>query len=259
MASPDSPVEDLDSISVLDSLLCEVANAVKELDTVREQLRNQPKINDDPESPGYLLAQANLMKAETKELRANPPEDVVEDAGVRYYLAVGLLEKEILNLKTLKSCADAHLGVNVANIKELQDLIEEQKANVAKLESIVEEKRREEQSDDGKTKVKRELESRLRTTRQLTGEFKMFLKEFIDKTASKLEPEIEKGKAPMGFLLQALWSSFQYHGTSSWVNIKEQGFEVRPQDVSLLRANGIIRVNPQNLDEIQLEDFTMRN
>lgn len=258
MDSPSGLVDDLDSLIVLDSLIQEVTNAEKELENVREQLRNQPKVSDDPESPGYLLAQANLMKAETKELATHPPEDLVEDAGVRYYLAVGLLEKEIMNLQTLKSCADAQIGVNVANIKELRDLIEDQNANVAKLESIVEEKRQEEESADGKNKVKRELECQLRRSRQLTSEFKSFLKEFIDKTAT-LEPNIEKGKAPMGFLFQALWSSFQYHGASGWVNIKEQGFTVRPQDVELLKSNEIIRVNSKNEDEIQLEDFTMRN
>ena len=35
-----------------------------------------------------------------------------------------------MNLQTLKSCADAQIGVNVANIKELRDLIEDQVRNI---------------------------------------------------------------------------------------------------------------------------------
>lgn len=255
MASSDI---DLDSLKVLDALMREVDNVEKELQHVTEQLRNQPKVSEDPESPDFLLSQANMLKAETKQLADSPPEGFVEDAGVRYYLAVGLLEKEIANLQAMKSFSDSQICQNTANIQELSELIEEQNANVAKLENIVEEKRREEASDDGQHKAKRELENRLRATRKITAVFKSFLKEFIDMTAT-LDPGVEAGRVPMGLLFQALWTSFQYQGTDSWVNMKDLGFEVRDEDVHLLRSNEIICVNPKNEDEIQLVDFSMRN
>jgi hypothetical protein len=47
----------------------------------------------------------------------------------------------------------------------------------------------------------------------LLQEFKSFLKEFIDKTAT-LETDIEEGKAPMGFLFQVnyRWLEFAIVG-----------------------------------------------
>jgi len=245
---------------MLDSLLHEVESADTELSQLRKELdglsidENHQK---DTEEKG-LSEKARLMKEEIKLFKVSPPESLVEDLGMRYHIAVGMLEQEISELKDVKRISENKIENNQEVLTALRNLIEYQKKLNKRMEDIVAQRKQYAASEEGRKSARLQAENKLRATKQATLEFKTFLVEFVNKIGP-LEENINEGDVPIGYLLQKLWTEFQTNDKDGYINVQDLSFEVRSKDVAKLREAGIIKEMADNKNMIQLVDFTMRN
>jgi len=247
----DSGVE---GFHMLESLIHEIDTAQQELNTLRSELSSK-NLDSLPDAEKLLL-QARTLKMETKALKTLPPDGLDEDKGVRYYVAVGMLEQQIKDDKDLKNITDRNIETNKQILSELNTHIANQQKLIKKMEDIVEARAVEERSEEGQALTRRKLEKDLRNTRLATKELKSFLVEFINKIGAG--PDVEDGCVPMGMLLQALWTEFQQNDREGWMDIENLDFEVRDEDIQQLFKSDIIQMKNGNPKVVQLIDFTMR-
>lgn len=240
---------------MLESLVHEIDTAEMELNELRKVLQNCGEHKTEAEK---LVVQGKTLQEETKLLKSIPPEGLDEDTGVRYYVAVGMLEQQISELKDIKHISDRNIESNRLILEDLGKHIAEQQKLVLRLETVVEERRKEARSSEGMAVAKRMLENELRATKLSTKEFKDFLVEYINKIGT-LDPNIENGDVPIGYLLQSLWYEFQINNKEGWISIEDLDFEVRKEDVTYLLECEVIKMKADDRNIIQLIDFTMQN
>lgn len=237
---------------MLESLQLEIEQANKQLKVLRNDIESNSGGMPTTQA-GKLAYQARVLQEETKLLKSSAPEGL--DEGVRYFVAVGMLEQQVNELKEIKLISDRNVEGNELILQDLQERIQQQKTLVKKMEEVVDRRRTEARSDAGKAKTRLDLENKLRATRQVTQEFKAFLVEFVNKLGVK-DGDMKEGSVPMGFLLQSLWTEFQQNGVQGWINIEDLEYEVRTEDVETLEKSGVILRKSDNPNIIQLEDFT---
>ena len=117
------------------------------------------------------------------------PDVDVKDRGVSYFLAVGALEKEISDLKDYRKVLDKRVETNEAILSELQQNLDETKQVVERFQKLAVDKEHESSKVDKEaaaTADRMKLENDLRKTRQLTKEFKQFLREYINKIGKQV-------------------------------------------------------------------------
>ncbi|XP_023331730.1 uncharacterized protein LOC111703880 [Eurytemora carolleeae] len=237
---------------MLQSLIDEINTAEEELNNLRAELKNTVYV----EGEESILSQARFLQEETRILKSAPPDGFVEDKGVQYYLALGILEKQIKELRSITSISESHITSNQQILKELDLVIAEQEKLVSKMENVVAERTKEALTDAGKAAARRKAENELRATKMIYRDFKTFFREYLNKVGS-LDPSIEGDDVPVGYLLQTLWSTFQEEDREGWINIQELSYDVRKEDVQKLLLSGIIQ-EKEDTNFIQLVDFTMR-
>lgn len=246
---------------ILDKLLNDISIAEKELDSLKEQIRNQGELVRG-EGDGVQL-EARTLQEELKIIKKTDPEGFEDDEQIQYFLAVGQIEEQGLELRKLKEMYDNNIVANGKTIKALHQYIEEQtELNKSLAEELAKaDKMEDDQDDDEQTSTaKRKVEADIRLTRKILKELKLFLKDFIEKTA-KLDPnyQVEEG-ASIGYLLQALWSSFLQGGTHrDYIHVEDLQYDVHDKDLQQLATAGILQTHPKDPKKIRMVDFTMRN
>jgi len=246
--------------ALFDKLIDQISSAEKELDALNKQIMNQGV----PEKEIGVNLEAKRLQEETKLLRKSTPQGFDEDEQIQYFLAVGHLEEQKKELMQIKEMTEHNIVNNAKELEKYNQFVQQQTLLVKSLEDeLATSEAMEQECDEAQQthQEKRKLESDIRLTRQAVKNFKVFLKHFIDKTAS-LDPNStgEEEGASIGFLLQALWSSFlKSGGHREFIHIEALEFDVAQQDMQQLIAAGILQVSPQDPKKIRMVDFTMRS
>jgi len=231
---------------VFDSLLEEITRVEAELGGLRGHLRNQP----------VGASEAAVAAQEVEGWKGEKVEGLPEDPEIRYYLAVGKLEKQLEEMRQAKELAEQRSAARAERQRVLGAQLQEQGAMVSKLEAEVEVAGAGDSNKEGNLVARRELSSRVRQNKMLLTELKNSLKMFIDVTAT-----LEEGHDPLegsnyGYLLQALWKSFLSNGVMEYISIQDQEFDVPPAVLHHLIQAGIVKVHPTDTDRVRMEDFT---
>jgi len=254
--------ESLEGSEILDKLLSEIAVAEAELEGLKEQIKNQGEIFDKNGGAASVTLEARLLQEETKLMKKSNPE-TFDDEQIQYFLAVGHIEEQGAELRQLNEYLSHSLTENGKRIDQLNQLFAEQAELTKSLkeELAASEAMEDDKSEDEQTiAAKRKVEGDIRQTRKVLKYLKGFLKDFIENTA-KLDPSYQKEEgASIGYLLQALWSSFlQKGGHRDYVHIESLQYDVQDKDVQQLAAAGILQTHPQDPKKIRMVDFTMRS
>jgi len=234
--------------SVFDVLLAEIGKAEEELAIINRQLTNQP--------PGSVNSEAAVLGQEVAVMESMILEGLVEDPEIRYYLAVGKVEKQLEEMRQAKEVADQCLASHAASLKELDFKIQEQISAINRLEKEVADAELTGDSvEDANIVARAEISKQVRANKIILRELKSGLKKFIDCTA-KLDPKrTGQDSSPFGYLLQALWRNYLIHGVE-YLSIKDQEFDVPSHVLEHLVQAGIVRSHPNDQDKIRMEDFT---
>jgi len=247
-----------EATEIFEKLINQINAAEEELQTLNEQILNQGVADKE----NGLNLEAKLLLEETKMLKKSTPEGFEDDEQIKYFLAVGHLEEQKKELMQIKEMSEHNIANNAKDLKKYNQFIEEQSTLVKNLEeelakssAVNEEGQETEQTKEAKTN----LESDIRLTRKCVKDLKGFLREFIEKTAN-LDPNYsgEVG-ASIGYLLQALWSSFlKSGGHREYIHIEALQYDVQDEDLQQLTGAGILEVDPKDPKKIRMVDFTMR-
>lgn len=248
-----------DGIEFFENLLNQINAAEEELGNLNEQMLNQGVADKE----NGLSLEAKLLLEETKLLKKSTPEGFQDDEQIQYFLAVGHLEEQKKELMQIKEMSEHNIANNAKELKRINQFIEEQstlvnnlKEELAKSEATALEEDGQETEQTKETKTK--LESDIRLTRKCVKNLKVFLKEFIDKIAN-LDPKFSgEDGASIGYLLQALWSSFlKSGGHREYIHIEALQYDVQDEDLQQLTGAGILEVDPKDPKKIRMTDFTM--
>lgn len=236
---------------VYDSLLRDIERAQAELSSINTALANTGLYQASSE------VAASILKNEVDELKQTKVEGLSEDPEMRYYLAVGKLEKQLDEMRQAKEMMDQRKAARAARNAKLDAQIAEQRAAIGKLETELE------VSGQGSGGVananvaaRREINAKIRLNKILLSEMKGSLKKFIDLTAELQEGHSPKEGSPYGYLIQALWGNFLKNGVTEYISIQAQDFDVPPKVLNHLVQAGIIKVHPSDNDKVRMEDFT---
>jgi len=249
--------EEYSGFRVVEKLECQIQAMEAELADLQLNISIRRKRNMKNADP--LLLQGKQLDAEAKLYKTSVPDIDLKDRGVSYFLAVGALEKEISDLKDYRKVLDKRVETNEAIVSELQQNLDETMQVVERFQKLAEDKQNESSKvdkEEAETADRMKLENDLRKTRQLTKEFKLFLKEYINKIGTQ-EEGIEEDRVPLGLLLQELWREWNISDKDGWINIEDLDFDVREQDVAKLLASEVIKQRKED-QAIQMVDFTMR-
>jgi len=251
-----SETEEYSGFRVVEKLENQILAMEAELQDLQLNISiRRPKANTmDP-----LLVQGKQLDAETKLYNSSVPELDSKDKGVSYFLAVGALEKELVDLKDYRKVLDKRVEGNESIISELTQDLADTKKVIERFEQLAAEKAVESSQvdiEEVEAAHSLKLENDLRKTRKLTKELKNFLREYINKVGTQ-EEGIEEDHVPMGMILQELWKEFMTNDKDGWINIEELEFDVREQDLAKLLSCQIIKQRKED-QAIQLVDYTMR-
>lgn len=234
--------------SVFDALLAEIGKAEEELAVIRRQLSNQP--------PGSEADEAAVVKEEVAIMEGSSVEGLVEDPEIRYYLAVGKIEKELEEMRQAKEMSDQCLASHDAQQKELDSKIQEQNSVITALEKEVKDAEiTGDSTEDGNIVTRHEISQQIRANKLIVRELKAGLKKFIDSTAALEHKDKVQQSSPYGYLLQALWKNYLNNGME-YLSIQEQEFDVPENVLEHLVQAGIVLIHPNDQDKIRVEDFT---
>jgi signal recognition particle GTPase len=234
--------------SVFDALLAEIDKTEQELAGILRQVANQPV--------GGKAGEAAVLEEEVKVMEESKAEGIVEDPEIRYYLAVGKVEKQLEEMRQMKEMSDQCITSDAATLKDLDDQIKEQKEIISRLEKeVTEADTRGETVEDVNLLARKEMNKQIRANKILLRSLKSDLKKFIDCT-DRLNPDHNAHDgSPFGYLLQALWQNYLTNGME-YIGIQDQDFDVPKPVLDQLIQAGIVRVHPTDPDKIRMEDFT---
>lgn len=237
--------------AVFDSLLGEITRAEAELADISRQLKNQP-------APS-LQTELGALGQEVEVMAGEKVEGLPEDPDIRYYLAVGKLEKQLVEMRQAKEMSEQRMQSHAQTLEQLDFKIKEQKEVIARMEKLGEETTgSSETKEDVNLAERKELNNKVRANKILLRDFKKSLKLFIDMTA-ELDPEMSGQEgSPYGHLLQALWKNYLENGFE-YLSIQDQDFDVPDSTLSHLVQAGIVKYHPSDKDRIKMEDFTCRD
>ena len=160
------------SHEMFDKLIKEIENAEAELESLRPSATSLTK--------SKVRAEAAVLVEEEALLRSEPLEGLVEDDYSQYFIAVGLIEKQIADLRNTKDIG-YKTRVNSANdLALIQAEIEKQKLVMAGLE---EETKRTDTKEDANSEKRKELTLQQRLNNMNYKLLKQELKSFLDDTA----------------------------------------------------------------------------
>jgi len=246
---------------ILDTLLAEISLAERELEGLKEQIKNQGEIAKRGDGVAEVSLEARRLQEETKLLKKTSPE-ALDDDQIQYFLAVGHIEEQGAELRQLNEYLEKALNENQTRLNDINQLTNEQVALTRCLEEelAASEAMDDNMEDEQTAATKRKLEGDIRDTRKVLKYLKGFLKDFIENTA-KLDPTYQKEEgASIGYLLQALWSSFlQKSGHREYVHLESLQYDVQEKDIQQLKAAGILESHPKDPKKIRMVDFTMRS
>ena len=97
-----------------DKLLKEIASAESKLDQLLLNCHN------DGDGKKSINLEAVALKEEDLLLRQEVPEGLVEDEESQYFIAVGLIEQEIENLRKIKMINDKQASFSVEELEKLR-------------------------------------------------------------------------------------------------------------------------------------------
>ena len=161
------------SHEMFDKLIKEIENAEAEL----ESLRQPSSVSI---SKSKVRAEAAVLVEEESLLRSEPLEGLVEDDYSQYFIAVGLIEKQIADLRNTKDIGHK-TRVNSANdLALIQAEIEKQRVVMAGLE---EETKRTDTKEDANSEKRKELTLQQRLNNMNYKFLKQELKSFLEDTA----------------------------------------------------------------------------
>jgi len=236
---------------VYDSLLRDIERAQAELSAINTALTNTGLYQATNEVAAAVLGN------EVDELKQTKVEGLSEDPEMRYYLAVGKLEKQLDEMRQAKEMMEQRKTARAALSGQLDAQIAEQRAAITKMETELE------ASGQGSGGVananvaaRRELNAKIRLNKILLSELKGSLKKFIDLTAELQEGHSPSEGSPYGYLIQALWGNFLKNGVGEYISIQAQDFDVPSTVLSHLVQAGIVKIHPSDSDKVRMEDFT---
>lgn len=236
---------------VYDSLLRDIERAQAELSSINTALANTGV------HQATNMVAASVLKNEVDELKQTKVEGLAEDPQMRYYLAVGKLEKQIEEMRQAKEMMGQRKAARASRRAELDAQISEQREAITKMEAELEASGQGEGGADGANKAARkEINAKIRLNKILLSEMKGGLKKFIDLTAELQDGNSTKEGSPYGFLIQALWGNYLKNGVSEYISIQAQDFDVPSSVLSHLVHAGIVKIHPSDNDKVRMEDFT---
>jgi len=229
-----------------DKLLKEIASAESKLDQLLLNCHN------DGDGKKSINLEAVALKEEDLLLRQEVPEGLVEDEESQYFIAVGLIEQEIENLRKMKTINDKQASFSVEELQKLRkDIAKQAEIN----DNLEEELTRSCDKTDVNAEKRKEFELHERFNKLNLKSLKRELKGFLDDT-SRLQSQDGDG-SKFGFLLQALWTNFVNNGVHEYVSIESLEFDVEQEVLEHLENAGVITFNTNNNDLIRLVNFTM--
>ena len=158
---------------LFEKLTKEIENAEAELESLR-----LPSSNSFSRSK--VRAEAAVLVEEEALLKSEPLEGLVEDDYSQYFIAVGLIEKQIADLRNTKDIGHK-TRINSANdLALIQAEIEKQKQVIAELE---EETKRTDTKEDANSEKRKELTLQQRHNSMNYKFLKQELKSFLEDTA----------------------------------------------------------------------------
>ena len=237
------------AVGVYDSILRDIAKAQAELSEISGALSN----TDFCQATSKVVAA--MLKDEVVELKQTKVEGLADDPEMRYYLAVGKLEKQLDEMRQTRDMMEQRKASRAARSAKLDSEIVEQRAAIDKLEYELEASG---QASYGVGNVnvdaRREMNAKIRLNKILLGEMMGGLKKFID-----LTEELHEGHtphSPYGCLVQALWGNFLKTRGIEYISIQDQDFDVPSRVLNHLVQAGIVKMHPSDGDKVKMEDFT---
>ena len=161
------------SHELFDKLTKEIENAEAELESLRMSSSNSL-------GKSKVRAEAAVLAEEEALLRSEPLEGLVDDDYSQYFIAVGLIEKQITDLRNTKDIG-LKTRVNATNdLALIEAEIEKQKQVMAELE---EETKRTDTKEDANSEKRKELTMQQRLNNTNYKFLKQELKSFLEDTA----------------------------------------------------------------------------
>ena len=155
---------------LFNKLIKEIENAEAELESLR--LSSSHSL-----SKSKVRAEAAVLAEEEALLRSEPLEGLVEDDYSQYFIAVGLIEKQIADLRNTKEIG-RRSRVNGANdLVMIQTEIDKQKQVIAELEK---ETQRTDTKEDANSEKRKELTLQQRLNNMNYKFLKQELKSFLE-------------------------------------------------------------------------------
>ena len=158
---------------LFEKLTKEIENAEAELESLR-----LPSSNSFSRSK--VRAEAAVLVEEEALLKSEPLEGLVEDDYSQYFIAVGLIEKQIADLRNTKDIGHKTRINSATDLALIQAEIEKQKQVIAELE---EETKRTDTKEDANSEKRKELTLQQRHNSMNYKFLKQELKSFLEDTA----------------------------------------------------------------------------
>ena len=207
-----------------------------------------------------ISVEAAILSEEAGLLEAKSLEGMVDDEQLRYFLAVGNVENNIKDLRTLQHLQQETKTQNTKSLNMEEKDIQKMASFIESLEKEIQVNDAVEKEDQLK-KVnqdkRQELTKNTRANKMILKGFKTELRDFLNDTES-LTPgyNAEQDTSRFGHILQALWKNYNENGIHDYVSIESLEFDVDSDVLEHLKRAGLVVSNSKNSDKIRLVDFT---
>merc|ERR1711935_320180 len=236
----------MESVEVFQGILDEIAAAESQLSKLQEKSANQR---------GSLPSDIfEVLKDGMDTVKKTTLEGLVDDNGMRYYLAVGELEETVKSLRNLKEVSEKINQENKDEFSKLKVEIDEQKAVNPNLEAeIAQLKSQSVKTNEARKLVEeKELKSQMKTNKAVLKNLKGGFRKFLDDIALR----DGEGDSMAGVVLQTLWSQF-LKDPEAWVDVDGISYDVPEGVLQHLVEAEVVLKNPADANQIKLENFTM--